>query len=517
MLDASIPLSVRPPEIASPLQTIGGLMQLRGQMSEIALHNQQIETSRQQAADIAEQTAQRHRQNESQAKLAEVLQDPSVHSKIRNGDLSPLYNSGASPDVINGVAEGLNKYYQTTGALRIQDAERHKAGRDMLASALANVDPANPATADQLNSFKAILGKDYPDLAQQLPTFSQGPQLGQQIDDLKKSNGIFTAVLDSELKTREERAKAVTAETGQEKGKRELAGLGPTGLTPLQQAELPGKEAQSKIEQAKADLFAHPEKGLAAIDVLSTPGSHLNAGMKAAYQAATTPEARQQILEQGVREQGEKDPEKIAAHVNQAVATAVGTHLAIAKLSPDAFAGIADATSRNSAMNEADKIYKEYTDKNSQTQVLLDTIRAAQGGNKAAPGVLPIEQVRSVLANGRINSQELRAVSSNAGSLMDQIEGKIGKLVSGQPIPADILQATAELAKIQQQAARRNFDAGKDRLKMRGVDTGKLPEPGIASSSAIHAVGDTVMVRGKKVRITAIHPDGTFDGDEVNK
>lgn len=45
-LDTSIPLQAKPAEIASPLQSLGGLMQLRGQMADLALRNQQIESQK---------------------------------------------------------------------------------------------------------------------------------------------------------------------------------------------------------------------------------------------------------------------------------------------------------------------------------------------------------------------------------------------------------------------------------------------------------------------------------------
>jgi hypothetical protein len=41
------------------------------------------------------------------------------------------------------------------------------------------------------------------------------------------------------------------------------------------------------------------------------------------------------------------------------------------------------------------------------------------------------------------------------------------------------------------------------------------PRPATPATAAQFKVGDIVSVKGQKLRITAIHPDGTFDGDLV--
>lgn len=201
-LDPSIILAGKPVQIESPLTSMGKMMQVRGQMAEIALRNQQIEASKAQAADIAEQAASRRRANEAQTKLTGLLADPTVHEQIRSGDLSPLFNAGLPPDAVTSAAEGLNKFYKTTGELHDADVMRHAKGRELAAAAFTDVDPNDPNAASQLNSFKTSIAGDYPQLAQQMPTFVQGPGLAQQVDDFKHSNAIFAAVLNSEQSQR---------------------------------------------------------------------------------------------------------------------------------------------------------------------------------------------------------------------------------------------------------------------------------------------------------------------------
>ena len=47
-IDPQIALSIRPPELQSPLQSMGQLMQMRDTASQIALRNQQVQQSQQQ-------------------------------------------------------------------------------------------------------------------------------------------------------------------------------------------------------------------------------------------------------------------------------------------------------------------------------------------------------------------------------------------------------------------------------------------------------------------------------------
>lgn len=89
----------------------------------------------------------------------------------------------------------------------------------------------------------------------------------------------------------------------------------------------------------------------------------------------------------------------------------------------------------------AQKITDEYgkaMDSAANMQTFLD---AAKSGNKMAGSNLPIMGAESLQAlNGikRINRTEIEAYQG-AGSLLDRIQGKIGKLTSGQPIPQDVI------------------------------------------------------------------------------
>src|SRR6185312_3705554 len=89
-LDPSIPLQVQPARLPDPMTSIAGLMQLRGQLSDIALRHAQIEQARQAAAENEAQAAQRNRDLADQNTIQSLETDPTVYAKIHAGDLSPL-------------------------------------------------------------------------------------------------------------------------------------------------------------------------------------------------------------------------------------------------------------------------------------------------------------------------------------------------------------------------------------------------------------------------------------------
>lgn len=496
----SIPLQVNSPQPASPLSSVAALMGLRGQMSEIALRSAQAEQAKQNTAQLAAETAQKNRDVADQNHIQEIEKDPDSYAKILAGDLTPLAGK-VSDKTIQTVRTNVNAALQNEATRTTEQlAQRNNAakaiGANLGTALLTQRKPDGSLDVDKVNTL--------------LPTFIQS-----HAAELK-ALGVDPATVPSSISD-EDHLNVLASRMNALASMTEAA----QGLK-SKQAETAAKEAETRkagvqadTEQFNLDLMkgaingdedsvidtrfaGHPDIAAAA---KAAYRDNLKAGVPAALKAvsdiydarinrpagaaatiaAETPgkiaQGKAMIPVEAARAGAEEN-----ARIPGRVAGAVAERKAIAATSPDAFVGIVDATPRNQAMNEADKIYKEFTDKLTSTQSLLDTIKAAQGGNKAAAGVIPIEQVRTVLRTGQINRNELAAVSSNAGSTMDRIEGWIKGHTEGQPIPPDILRDTASLATIQQTAAKRAFDAGKDRLKMRGVSVDKLPTPTITGT-----------------------------------
>lgn len=238
-----------------------------------------------------------------------------------------------------------------------------------------------------------------------------------------------------------------------------------------------------KLQQAAkaqiANILASPPPDL------KNPGSKAKAALevisKAQAEEATTN-----------RELGLIGP-RTQAQVNAEVQKQVQ----LAKLSPDAFGGIADTRSRTAAQTQYEKDSKDYADKIGAAKQLQDFVAAAQSGNKAAPGLIGIAELRQLV--NRVNRQELEAVSGSAGSAYDRLQGMLGKLTEGQPIPPAVLKDIASISRTTEQAARRTYEYKVNvtnqtyGAKAKPIDLGASPQTqsgaGIAATHTLNGRG----------------------------
>ena len=313
----------------------------------------------------------------------------------------------------------------------------------------------------------------------------------------------------------------------------------------------PDKVPEYMMNRAKAremtQFMAHPEQAGAQIDSILPPqrfpdmnratktevaasiGRGDFEGAKAAIAAAREYAGRvAYATDRGV----------IGAEIGKAYATAkalepleidkaVKTDIARAKNSPEMFAGITDPVSRRKAQDDWGKANEDALNKVTDSRQLRDFIAAAQSGNKSAPGMIPIEQVRSLV--NRVNRTELESVSSGAGSALDRVQGFFNKEYKGQPIPPDILRDSAKLAALQEQNAIQKRDLNMKLLgakygapNLRGMDFGQyMPAtaPPMPSQLSQADVGKTYTNRdGKRVTITGVNPQDptSFRGNIID-
>lgn len=313
----------------------------------------------------------------------------------------------------------------------------------------------------------------------------------------------------------------------------------------------PEKVPEYMMNRAKAremqQFMAHPEQAAAQIDTILPPQRFpdMNRATKAEIAAnigrgdfegakAAVAAAR----EYAGRVAYATDRGVIGAEVGKAYATAqalepleidkaVKTDIARAKNSPEMFAGITDPVMRRKAQDDWGKANEDALNKVTDARQLRDFIAAAQSGNKSAPGMIPIEQVRSLV--NRVNRTELESVSSGAGSALDKVQGFWGKWTAGQPIPLDILNDSAKLAQLQERNALQKRDLNMKILggkygapNLRGMDFGPYtpatapPMPGQLSQAD---VGKTYTNRdGKRVTITGVNPQDptSFKGNVID-
>lgn len=129
-----------------------------------------------------------------------------------------------------------------------------------------------------------------------------------------------------------------------------------------------------------------------------------------------------------------------------------------------------------------DKAEKEYRGAVQGANTLTDFVKSAQEGNKVTAQALPLEgalEITTTAGTKRINKTEVENYAG-AGSLWDNIMGKLGKLKAGQPIPKDVQDDSIKLAKILQSNAYKTYkDAHTSAVKRYGLtDEEPIAEPG---------------------------------------
>ena len=170
------------------------------------------------------------------------------------------------------------------------------------------------------------------------------------------------------------------------------------------------------------------------------------------------------------------------------------------------------------AKNYARQYRDKYEDSYNMGQNLIDITRDAEQGNVAAGGLTALETALDVsVSNGvhRINSLEVQAVPS-AQSLVRKIEGALDKQRDKGPIPPETLADIRNLANMVRdnaydKAVRQitNVYADNDQDAAKAINQLERPYF-VVNGNHVHS-GDTVAIKGQKITVGRIHPDGTFD------
>ena len=431
MSAATIPLMTQAPPVVSPLTTVGGLMQLRSQITENALRAAQVQQTQQATAQIQAKTAEENRQLQQRQKLQDIWADPANHAAFSKGDYTPIWSAGVAPDVAEPLISSAQKIAQAAQGLEKGKAEIHLAGRQAWAKAIQNVDPDDPEAASQLNSMRENLATDYPDTAKLIQPYQQNG-LADRIHADLVSNQMLTPYL--EAKVAQDKAKSEATE----------AALKPSATaadTALKTSQLGGVQAESQIKQAEAAaLTAAPEDQAAqvarSIDPQKYPDIYKRTVANAA--AGITHQEKLAAIEKGSAEVAEReketDPAIIRSRVNQQVQVqrALNATSALGNVPPHLVApALAEA-------NKADTEYSSSINAANEMQSMVDMMRS---GNKVAYAYSPVTGVLTVNAgNGvkRVNIAEIKQYGGT-GSALDRIEGWLGKNATGESIPPDVV------------------------------------------------------------------------------
>jgi hypothetical protein len=277
------------------------------------------------------------------------------------------------------------------------------------------------------------------------------------------------------------------------------------------EAETPGALAESHIKTMQAvamqNFAANPQTALQSIDQILPPSNPayapLNAALKQKFQGALSMgdmETAKGVIGDAanyIRDiSKETDPtvmkSRIAEAVAQEQATAplkVGQAIATAKAlragDNPAVAGVAPA-SIGTVQNAAIKADESYAAAKSATETLGRTIDLAEQGNAAAGAnvaAIGAAQVGAVNGIKRLNPQLLESYG-NAGSLLQEIQGKLSHWEGTGPLPPSLLE---EIRQLHQSLGQQSYQTYTDTLNTLNQRTGSkyapaLPPPNISKS-----------------------------------
>lgn len=144
-----------------------------------------------------------------------------------------------------------------------------------------------------------------------------------------------------------------------------------------------------------------------------------------------------------------------------------------------------DFTEAQAARKEiTEKVEQPYLDTQQKMNTIRDAVDLAQHGNMEAAALTPLLETLGVVSTGgvhRINATEVQQVQG-AGSLLDTVRGRWGKVMHGQPMDATLQADTLKLADMLEANAHKKYlaglDATKNRYKDNPIVAGETPLPG---------------------------------------
>jgi hypothetical protein len=454
------------PQMPDPLAQYAKLQALKSGIAQQALQQQQLQVGAQtlQQKQLENQAAQQDLND--QRTLMTAAQDPDTLKAMTGWKMgTPFPLAGQiSYKTQQAIQDKILKDQQTAFALdkdqRAADDEKRAAVGSALGGLMFDKDGKPRADAD----IAALAPGVFTDLMKrgEIPPGSQLPPLsGFQDAQRYAILNDYAKGINSYATTAQEAAAKIP-------------------LTQAQTAEAQGKGEQAAQEARKnkmvADAMAaaqaNPQQGAALIDTAIPPtvDRQANNGYKAAWQAAMSVgnlDGAAKIVEAAAAHAASLSPATLQQAVKKEVAVKqavapielaneIAKQKALAASSPEMFAGIQDPVSRRTAQSDYQKLTQDYYEKAQTGQQLQDFIAAAKSGNKAAPGLIPLSELRTVV--NRVNRQELEAVSDNAGSVLDKVQGWFKGKTEGQPIPSDILTGMQQIADIETRNARSSYE-----------------------------------------------------------
>ena len=291
--------------IMSPMQTMGGLMQLRGQMADQSLREAQMVEVRQRQQNEKLRGDQLNLELKDANNFAEIQKDPSLMRQFaETGDVSMFHQKGISPAFIEKLAEGRGKRITSiqtetvTGqTIKKNATEQMIAVGDGIMAPMAGGKPVDIATANsryqgalpRLKELALLRGDDPAKLPGSIASL-------EQIQGVLSGLNLDAGLYDAGLKRTEETAKRDKEVAQAEIESKKNAGTDAQGLTSKDRfeidqlkaatdnarAQLPNNQADAAIAQLESK-FRETHGGLSAAEVQT--GQHQRAMETIARQA----------------------------------------------------------------------------------------------------------------------------------------------------------------------------------------------------------------------------------------
>ncbi len=264
MASLAIPLQVNSPQPASPLQTIGGLIGLRGQMSEMALRQAQTEQARQQQQLIAVEQQQKNRDLADQNALGAKMNDPAFTGEFYAGGertqkaLAGLNLQGKTiENAVTHVNDTIAKQAlidkDTLGNQAAASAQLEKIGQNIL----QGDSEGKPADLDTANSRWQSASPEIARLAKLAGIKNQLPGTFGSLDEVQNGLASIRALTSAkEAALAQKKTQAETAASLAQADKAKADADQAIAQAANLRATLPKAEADARVAKLEADFAA---------------------------------------------------------------------------------------------------------------------------------------------------------------------------------------------------------------------------------------------------------------------
>jgi hypothetical protein len=448
-LDTSLILAgTPPPQPQNPLQTISTLAAIRGQGSENLLRTQQ-------AADFQQQAQQRQRDMQDQNTIQQAMADPAINAKVHTGDFSALEGK-VQPKTLDAVRQSQLAYQKD---VQSQTEAQNKIRQDALGEInntigglktlpdLPTINGALPGAIGNLQAsgtFKRA-GIDPSKIPQ---TITDPAQLNAFQAQIGGALAAHEKALADKKTIAETQKNAADAQLTQQKADLQKQFVDQFKSNPQAGPQIINKIIDPKLDPATNQSYNGALQAAMGLGDMDAAAKLIEAA--SSHAASLNAKLNPRVADMEVNTAARKAQAEIGPHVSEAVQK----QLAIAKTSSDALAGIADPTIRRQAEQGFEKVSMDAMDKYSDAQKLQDFVKAAQSGNKAAGGLIPLVELRQIV--NRVNNREMQAAGV-PGDLADKAIAVVDGWTKGVPQSPEGLKAIADLSVVSQQAALRRY------------------------------------------------------------